>query len=129
MVHRGAPQPWNEGAVHEDSGDRGWWYDFSAVRESGEFYVYDPSTGLRSPVFRIAADVYHPILVAAVRTYFYQRLGVPLRPPHAEEPWVFEAALLQDREARAVWAQDDPATERDLSGGWMDAGDTNKYPP
>jgi hypothetical protein len=35
----------------------------------------------------------------------------------------------QDRHARAVWAKDDPSTERDLSGGWMDAGDTDKYPP
>jgi len=128
VVFSGAPKPWRGGAVHEDSGDRGWWFDFSAVGEPDSYYVFDPSTGLRSPAFRIAGDVYHPVLRAAMRTFYYQREAMPLEPPYAEEPWIFEAELLQDREARAVWAKDDPSTGQDLSGGWMDAGDTNKYP-
>ena len=33
----------------------------------------------------------------------------------------------QDRYATSRWAKGDAATARDLSGGWMDAGDTNKY--
>lgn len=128
VVHRGVPSVWNNGAVHEDSGDRGWWFDFSAVRSPGDYYIFDPSTQLRSPVFRVAPDVFHPILRTAVRTYYYQRLAVPIQPPYAEAPWTFEPELLQDREARAVWAKNNPATARELSGGWMDAGDTNKYP-
>src|SRR5579872_265962 len=28
-VFSGATEQWNGGAVHEDSGDRGWWFDFS----------------------------------------------------------------------------------------------------
>lgn len=128
-VLQGAPRPWNNGAVHEDSGDRGWWFDFSSLRTPGRYYIYDPSTGLRSPVFEVGAQVFHPVLRAACRTYFYQRLSYEIRRPFAEAPWILPAYMNQDRRARAVWAKDDPSTERDLSGGWMDAGDTNKYPP
>ena len=107
VVHRGAPVIWQSGQVHEDSGDRGWWFDFSSVRKPGEYYIYDPSTERRSPVFRVADDVYVPILRAALRT----------------------AAFLQDRQTRYVHDRDNDALVRDMSGGWMDAGDTNKYPP
>jgi hypothetical protein len=128
-VHAGAPTAWNAGQVHEDSGDRGWWFDFSKVRKPGRYYVYDPGRNLRSPTFAIRGDVFAPILRTATRAFYYQRLQVPLATPYAEKPWDEPASLLQDREARYVNAKDDPTTARDLSGGWMDAGDTNKYPP
>jgi hypothetical protein len=127
VVYDGTPRVWHNGAIHEDSGDRGWWFDFSRVTEPGEYYVFDPSTRCRSPVFRIARDVYYRIMREAVRTYYYQRLALPLQPPCADAQWAQDAALLQDRQARFVNAKDDPSTARDLAGGWMDAGDTNKY--
>lgn len=128
VVHKGAPVQWNNGQVHADSGDRGWWFDFSDVKDPGEYYVFDPSTQQRSPVFRIAHDVYYPVLRAAVRVFYLQRQTVPLEAKHVEGPWADAPALLQDAKARAVWAKDDASLERDLAGGWMDAGDTNKYP-
>lgn len=129
VVFRAVPEVWNNGEVHDDTGDRGWWFDFSNLTEPGEYYVYDPDSGLRSPVFRIDRDVYREVLVAAVRTYFYQRLAFPLEEPYAEEPWTEPAAMLQDRQTRAIWDPENESLWRDLSGGWMDAGDTNKYPP
>jgi len=129
VVYRGAPKPWKGGAVHEDSGDAGWWFDFSEVRDPGEYYVHDSANDRRSPIFRIASDVYKDVLRAAVRTFYYQRLSYELKAPFAEEPWFLPAYKDEDKKARVVWAKDDPNTERDLSGGWMDAGDTNKYPP
>lgn len=129
VVFSGKPKAWHDGAIHEDSGDRGWWFDFTPVKASGRYYVYDPSKRLRSPCFRVGRDVYGPVLRAACRTFFYQRLSYEIRPPFAEAPWILPAYMNQDRSARAVWAKNDPSTERDLSGGWMDAGDTNKYPP
>lgn len=127
-VMEGPVRVWNAGQVDEVSGDRGWWFEFSELQTPGNYYVFDAQAGLRSPVFRIAETVYRDVLRAAVRTFYYQRLATPIQPPHAELPWVFEAEKLQDRHARHVLAKDDPATERDLSGGWMDAGDSNKYP-
>ena len=128
VVQRGAPQLYNHGKTDRASGDRGWWFEFTQVREPGEYYVFDVQNARRSHVFRIAPEVYQGVLRAAVRMYFYQREAFAHRPPHAEEPWVDEATFIQDRHTRSVTAKNDPATERDLSGGWMDAGDTNKYP-
>lgn len=127
-VLKGQPVAWKDGAIHEDSGDRGWWFDFSAVKQPGEYYVYDPSTQLRSPLFKIAEDVYYPILRAACRMYFFQRENMPLEAKYTEGPWADGPILTQDKEARALWAKEDASTARDLAGGWMDAGDTNKYP-
>lgn len=129
VVFSAPPVPWRNGSICEHSGDRGWWFDFSALNTPGEYYVFDPSTQLRSAVFAIADDVYAPVLRAALRTYFYQRLGMDLNEPYAQAPWNEPAGMLQDRQTRALWAREDPAQVRDLSGGWMDAGDTNKYPP
>lgn len=129
VVLRGAPQPWHGGSVHEDSGDQGWWFDFSALCRPGRYYVYDPSTGLRSPCFSVGKDVYRKLLRAAVRMYLYQRLSFELRTPYAEKPWTMPSYMDQDQHARAVWAKEDAGRELDLRGGWMDAGDTNKYPP
>jgi len=128
-VFTGAATAWRNGATHEDSGDKGWWFDFSTVTGSGQYYVYDPSTKERSPLFRIGEQVFKPVLMAATRMYYYQRLGTPITERYAQGPWVDEAAYLQDKHARYVNAKDDASLERDLSGGWMDAGDTDKYPP
>lgn len=128
IVHRAAPVLFNRGKTDRASGDRGWWFDFSAVRDAGEYYVLDPASGLRSHVFRIAPDVYARVLRTALRVFYYQREAFAHQPPFAEEPWIDDATYLEDRRARFVHAKNDPATERDLSGGWMDAGDTNKYP-
>lgn len=127
-VFSGPVTLWNHGETDPISGDRGWWFDFSPVNEPGEYYLFDPVAGLRSPAFEISDTVYHRVLIAAVRTYFYQRLNTNIHPPHAEEPWVLDSALEQDAVARYVNDKDNPATERDLRGGWMDAGDANKYP-
>ncbi len=129
VILSGAPKPWHDGAVHEDSGDQGWWFDFSSVRAPGKYYVYDPSTKRRSPRFTVGTAVYKNVLRAAVRTFFYQRESWEFKAPYAEAPWLLPSYMDQDRKARAVWAKDDQSTERDLRGGWMDAGDTNKYPP
>lgn len=128
VVYEGAPEPWKNGQIHADSGDRGWWFDFSSVTAPGEYFVFDVSTGRRSPLFRIGNDVYRDVLRAAVRTYYYQRLSTDIREPYAESPWILPPYKDEDKHARAVRARNDPSTERDMSGGWMDAGDTNKYP-
>ena len=128
-VFSGAPTVWKGGAIHEDSGDRGWWFDFSSVKDPGEYYVFDPSTKLRSPLFKVSEAVFKPILTASCRMFYYQRLGVPIEQTYAQGPWVDAAAYLQDKQTRSVEAKDDRSKDRDLSGGWMDAGDTDKYPP
>jgi endoglucanase len=128
VVLRGSLAVFNKGETDSASGDRGWWFDFSKLKETGDFYILDTKQGLRSHVFKIAPDVYAQLLRVATRMFYYQREAFPHQAPYAEAPWQDAPTYLQDRETRAVWAKDDPKTARDLSGGWMDAGDTNKYP-
>ena len=129
-VFSAAPVPWKGGAVENSSGDRGWWFDFSALTVPGTYFVYDVSRNLRSATFRIDAHVYHDVLKAAMRMYYYQRSALAKVAPFAAECWQDAAAYLgphQDGEARDVTDRNDDAKVRDLSGGWFDAGDTNKY--
>ncbi len=129
-VLRAAPVQWKHGAVDALSGDRGWWLDFSAVTSPGRYFLYDTARGVRSPLFRIDPHVYARVLEAATRMYYYQRSGVPKPARFAGECWVDDAAYVgrhQDTEARDVTDRDNAAKIRDVSGGWFDAGDTNKY--
>lgn len=128
MVFSGPPLLYDGGRTDAVSGDRGWWFDFTPLHRPGRYYVFDPALGRRSPVFRIGADVYAPVLRAAMRVFYYQREATAHRAPWAEPPWQDGPSFLQDQATRAVWARDDPSTARDLHGGWADAGDTNKYP-
>jgi len=126
-VFTAAPTSWNNGAVHDQSGDKVWWFDFSSVTCEGDYYIYDPVNDRRSHVFRIAQDVYKDALKTATRVFFYQRCAQDKFPPHTDLRWSDAASHLQDRQSRLVSAQNDASTARDLSGGWYDAGDFNKY--
>ncbi len=130
VVYTGSLTEWNKGAIDFTSGDKGWWFDFSSVKEEGEYYIYDKQQKAGSYKFLITPDVYKDILRAAMRTFYYQRINSPKEKPYAEEPWTDKAAFMdtgQDKEARYVYGKGNPETAMDLSGGWMDAGDYNKY--
>lgn len=122
-----AAKAWNAGATHAQSGDKAWWFDFSSVTAPGRYYVLDEGKGLRSPEFDISDTVYDPVLRQAMRTFFYQRSGFAKEAPYAEAGWTDGASHLQDKTARRFLAKDDASTEVDVSGGWYDAGDLNKY--
>lgn len=129
-VFSGAPVSWNNGAIHTQSGDKGWWFDFSEVSAPGDYYLYDVEKNVSSHVFKIGEEVYREVLKQAVRVYFYQRLNFAKQTPFADARWTDGAAFegaAQDKAARSRWAKNDPASARDVRGGWMDAGDVNKY--
>ncbi|UTF61093.1 glycoside hydrolase family 9 protein [Gilvimarinus sp. DA14] len=124
------PAAWQQGEVNTTSGDRVWWVDFTELNEPGRYALVDKSNQVRSPVFEIANNLYRPVLVEAVRAFYYQRAGFAKQAPYADSGWVDGASHIgpgQDTEARLFSALDDASSERDLSGGWFDAGDYNKY--
>jgi hypothetical protein len=130
----GAPTRWSSGATHSQSGDKVWYFDFSALTAPGEYYVYDSARNMKSYPFTIAADVYEDVLKQAVRTFYYQRFNFAKQLPYAEANWVDGEAFAgpeQGADTRAIHPADpytsDPATAKDLRGGWFDAGDFNKY--
>ena len=125
-----APVVWKSGATDTSSGDKAWWFDFSSITTPGTYAVVDKTQNLRSPSFKIAVDVYKPVLKHALRAFFYQRAGFAKELPFAEAAWVDGASHIgagQDKNARIYNGKSNAATEKDLSGGWYDAGDYNKY--
>jgi endoglucanase len=130
VVLTGAATTWNGGSTDTTSGDRAWLFDFSSVTGAGNYEIFDVDRSVRSARFVIGDDVYRMVLVQAVRTFFYQRAGHAKAAPFASPGWVDGASHLgplQDANARRYDAPQDAATERDLRGGWYDAGDCNKY--
>jgi hypothetical protein len=131
VVFSGTITAWNSGSTHVQSGDIVWWFDFSSVSTPGSYYVHDVSNAVSSCKFEIGDDVYQNILKAAVRTYYYQRCGTEKLGAHAGASWedaaVCHKGSQQDIDCRLYSSPGDAATSKDLSGGWHDAGDYNKY--
>ncbi len=125
IVYSGSPVTWNGGDTHDQSGDKIWWFDFSSVTTPGVYHVAGfPDGGDRSEDFVIGDNIYEEALNAAFKTFYYQRCGTAKSTPHAANGYVDSACHLQDVTCKFI---DDPNISKDLSGGWHDAGDYNKY--
>lgn len=130
VVLSGSAVSWKSGSTFAAAGDKAWWFDFSNVTTPGRYAVVDVEKNVRSPGFSIATDVYKPVLKHAMRSFFYQRAGFAKQAPYAEVGWTDSASHIgagQDKNARLFRDKNNVATEKDLSGGWYDAGDYNKY--
>jgi hypothetical protein len=121
---------WGSGNTDASSGDKAWHFDFSTVNEPGIYYILDEEKNLKSHEFIISHNVYNEILRQAMRTFFYQRAGFKKEAQYAGEAWADSASHignLQDKNCRSFFDKENPLTEKDVSGGWYDAGDYNKY--
>jgi len=127
VVFSATPTAWNSGATQAESGDRGWWFDFSSVTTPGSYYVHDTSNDESSAVFEINPEIYNDILKAAGRMYFYNRCGLEKTAANAGTNWADGISFTQDQNTRFIEAPNNTALEKDMSGGWFDAGDYNKY--
>ncbi len=124
------PEAWNGGATHNQSGDRGWWVDFSEVTEPGRYYISDPNSGERSAEFEVDPAVYGHVMKAACRMFYYNRCNATKEAPFAESAWTDGVSFMnnqQDANCSYVYNPSNASLEKDLSGGWFDAGDYNKY--
>lgn len=129
-VFSGAVTPWKNGMTDPSSGDKAWWFDFSAFNTPGQYYVYDKKNNARSFSFTIADDVYADVLRVALRMFYYNRCNHIKQARYVGEQWEDEASFVgagQDRAVRSVTDRGNAATEKNLEGGWWDAGDYNKY--
>lgn len=130
VVYSGTLVAWNGGATHAQSGDKGWWFDFSVVTGTGSYYIYDVARNVGSYRFEINNHVYDEVLKQAARMFFYQRVNFAKQPPYTDAKWADAEAFggaNQDYAARSRWDKTNTATARDVHGGWFDAGDCNKY--
>lgn len=130
VVFSGSADAWDNGNTHTQSGDQGWWFDFSTVNTEGTYYVYDPTNDASSPPFQINDNPYIDVAKAATKMFYYNRCNEDKDGNHVETG--FEDGMnfmndLQDANCRYVYDQSNESLEKDLSGGWWDAGDNNKY--
>jgi len=130
VVYSSSPEIWNGGNTHEQSGDKGWWFDFSTVTTPGTYYVIDPSNNESTGPFEINANPYADVLKSAVKMFYYNRCNDSKDAPYADPKWTDGTNFLnplQDANCRFFFDPNNASLEKDLSGGWFDAGDYNKY--
>lgn len=129
VVFSGSPVIWNGGATHAQSGDKVWWFNFSSLTTPGTYYVFDPTNNVGSYAFRICDDVYLDALKQSLRMFYYQRCGTAKTAAFAGTGWSDAACHVgttQDTDCR-LYNNNNVSTSKNLSGGWHDAGDYNKY--
>ncbi len=129
IVFTGTITPWNGGATQTQSGDKVWWFDFSSFATAGSYYIYDVTNNVGSYRFEIDNCVYSNALMQAMRFFYYQRCGLAKAAPYAATGWTDTQCHLgtqQDADCR-LYNNTNVSTSKNLSGGWHDAGDYNKY--
>lgn len=130
VVFSGPVTVWNNGNTAGTSGDRGWWFDFSSLTAAGSYYVFDPVGNQRSAVFEIATNPYGNVMLTAMKMFYYNRCNMAKALPYAQSKWTDANNFmnpLQDANCRYINDQGNAALEKNLTGGWFDAGDYNKY--
>jgi len=104
---------------------------FSSVDDPWYVLLLDVENNERSLPFASATTCTGSCCAMPCATFFYQRVGQAKQEPYADAAWVDGAShvkALQDHNARGLQRQERRATERDVWGGWYDAGPTtNKY--
>jgi hypothetical protein len=131
LVFADFPKPWNKGATDSYSGDKGYWFDFSSVKTSGEYIIRVFETNgdsVSSFPFVIGNHVYDEVLRAAVNMFYYQRVNQEKTAEYASGAnWTDGAWFNRANQDISATYLVDKSKRRDVSRGWIDAGDPNKY--
>jgi hypothetical protein len=117
------PTPWNNGAIDAMSKDKVWHLDFSRFTKKGTYFLRDTKQKVQSHPFVIdSGEAFKATLRQAMRVLYDQRCGIE------------KNGFFKDEACHIYEGQDTECTDfhhqlpsRDLSGGWHDAGDYNKY--
>ncbi|HAY71098.1 MAG TPA: hypothetical protein DCX89_04350, partial [Saprospirales bacterium] len=128
IVYSGSPVAWNGGATNDQSGDKVWRFDFSEFTTPGTYHIADGSNGqIRSEDFEIREDIYNEIIRTVFKSFYYQRCGTAKTAPHVHEGFEDGICHSQDINARYINDEFNTSLYKNMSGGWHDAGDYNKY--
>ena len=115
-----------KGADGPSSFDTVWWVDFSPFATLGSYHLFSPSLGGKSYDFTVRGDAHREVFRVALKSYYRQRCNTPKLPAHAGA-WPDPAACHMGDTATAVAPGHTDHGPLDLTGGWHDAGDYNKY--
>ncbi|MDE3056860.1 MAG: glycoside hydrolase family 9 protein [Bacteroidota bacterium] len=109
------------GMIDGNTGDTTFTIDFSALKAPGEYCIVLQDTAQRSEKFLIGDNVYTKAAKVSLQSFYYERCGVAV---NNGTQWNHPAC----HTAPAHYFND-PAKTKDVSGGWHDAGDYNKFVP
>ncbi len=114
----------NSGNMEALSGDIIWHVDFTHFTTPGTYYIKDQDENVRSHDFVIGEDnKYDNLLRAGLKQLYYQRCG------HSKVSDEWTDSVCHEDENQDTDCKDyhGNLSNRDLSGGWHDAGDYGKY--
>lgn len=117
--------PYNQPMVCNYQLDTIWRLSFNALNTPGDYYI-EADNGHTSYTFSINNNIYDSLRKDAFRFFYFQRCGQALPPNHwynLSRP----ACHSQDGNALVVDTSFSPIGNKDVSGGWHDAGDYVKY--
>jgi endoglucanase len=131
LEYEGLASLWNSGSVDAYSGDKGWWFNFTNFNKTGEYFIRSFKVGggsVDSHPFKISNDVYDDALRAAVNMFYYQRVNQDKTAAYASGiKWVDKAWYEGPNQEKAATYLKDNTKTKNISKGWFDAGDPNKY--
>lgn len=113
----------NDGAP---SGDDVWWIDFSTFNTPGTYRIFSPSLNAQSYDFEINEDIYNQTVLTALKTFYLQRCNTPKQSQYSGSWNDNSACHMLDLNTGPAAGHTDNGN-LDLTGGWHDAGDYNKY--
>jgi len=96
--------------------------DFSRLEKPGRYRI-NVGDSLSAP-FEVSAEVFRPVLLASLRSYWFQRASTAL-PESLAGAWHRPAAHPDTK--LPLFEVPGGSGTRDVSGGWYDAGDYGKY--
>ena len=102
--------------------------EFSSLTRPGRYVLVVPGVG-RSAPFEVGKDAIREVTRASIKSYYFQRTGIPLLPKYAGK-WARpeghpDTVVLVH--PSAVSATRPEGTRLSSPRGWYDAGDYNKY--
>ncbi|MEW5798534.1 MAG: glycoside hydrolase family 9 protein [Bacteroidota bacterium] len=119
IVHKGKVHPIGVGDAN--TGDMLFMIDFSKFKKEGTYRIILEDFAQHSFPFSVDRDVYDQAALTAMESFYYQRCGIAI-----DDGSLWEHPVCHSLPARYY---SDPAEVKNVTGGWHDAGDYNKFVP